>query len=183
MDTLDRIRSAALPWVKGVHGMIKGILIPVAMVFVCLGAIIPNSSVAAETNNVPESFTATIGGFFGTSYGVELRDGSLFYSVTSGSQKSKTVTITPTTQQWQEFRRALDDVKIWQWRTNYPNPGVFDGTQWSLSIQYHARTLKTQGCNNYPGRTGKPNGSPHVTKEFSAYTAAITRLLGGKEFQ
>jgi len=46
--------------------------------------------------------------------------------------KDQAVKVTPTDQQWREFRRALDNVSIWQWRTNYPEPGFCDGTQWSL---------------------------------------------------
>jgi hypothetical protein len=163
--------------------MITEILIPVASAIACLSAVIPDSSVAAEANNFPESFTAYIGGYFGTSYGVELRKGSLFYSVSSESRKSKAVKITPTARQWREFRRALDDANIWQWRADYTDPHICDGTNWSLSIQYHDRTLETHGCNSYPDRAGKPSGSSNGTKEFSAYTAAITRLLGGKAFQ
>jgi len=148
-----------------------------------LVTVITSPSFAAETNAAPQSFRASIGGFLGVCYSVELREGSLYYLAADAPQKAQTLKLTPTSQQWREFRRALDDVGVWQWRTNYPNPGVYDGTQWSLEIRYGDRTLKTQGSNNFPGRAGKPSGSPKETKAFSAYAAAVKRLLGGKEFQ
>src|SRR5437667_1580778 len=106
---------------------------------------------AGQTNAVPEKFTASIGGFLGATYGVELQDGNLLYSAAYAPRKTTSIKITPTAQQWREFRRALDEISIWQWQTNYPNPGgIYDGTQWALEIKYQDRTLRTQGNNNFP---------------------------------
>ncbi len=142
------------------------------------------STFAAGTNTIPQRFRSSIGGFLGATYNVEFRDGLLYYLAAEGLKKNQPVKITPSVQQWREFRRALDDLNIWQWRTNYPNSrGVRDGTQWSVEIEYSDRFLKTQGDNNFPGRGGKPSGSPSYTKAFSGYTTAVRKLLGGKEFQ
>jgi len=150
---------------------------------VIVSAVALCSSLAAETNSIPQSFRTSIGGFLGAAYSVEFRDGILYYSAADGPKKSPPVKITPSAQQWQEFRRALDNLRIWQWHTNYPNPGVYDGTQWSIEIQYSDCSLRAQGDNNFPGRGGKPSGSPKGTKVFSTYTAAVSKLLGGKEFR
>ena len=144
---------------------------------------IATSSCGAETNAVPKSFKASIGGFLGPRYSVELRQGTLSYSAANGSRKTALKEVVPTAEQWREFRRFLDRINVWQWHTNYPNPGVDDGTQWSLDIQYPDRALKTQGDNNFPGREGKANGSPKMTKPFGSYTAAVKKLLDGLEFQ
>ena len=159
------------------------ITIQLLAVIISLRAVALCSSFAAETNAVPQSLRASVGGFLGTSYSVELRDGSLYYSAADGPTKTQPIRITPSAQQWQEFRRALESFGIWQWRTNYPNPGVYDGTQWAVEIRYSDCFLKAQGDNNFPGRGGKPSGSPTVTKAFSAYAAAVRKLLGGKEFR
>ena len=74
---------------RGSRGMNTRILNRVASVIVCLGAVIPTSSFAAETNAVPESFKASIGGFLGTCYSVELREGSLYYSAAYPPQKTR----------------------------------------------------------------------------------------------
>ncbi len=135
---------------------------------------------------MPEKFHAAIGGFLGSSYVVELRDGALHYTErkqTSVGPRMFSSTVTPTLQQWQEFRKSIDQLNIWQWYADYPSQGVQDGTQWSLEIAYADRALKTHGSNNYPDASGKPNGEPHSTKIFGRYLAAIKKLIGGRSFE
>jgi hypothetical protein len=136
-----------------------------------------------EQSQVPTRFTARIGGFLGASYSVELRDGAVLYTSSErGKRNQKQETLTPTVAQWREFRQTLDDLKVWQWRADYPNHGVSDGTQWSLDIAYADRSLTAHGDNNYPDATGKPNGRPESTEAFNRYLAAIKKLNGGKSF-
>ena len=152
--------------------------------FIIMSEVAFCATFAAETNTIPQGFRTSIGGLLGTTYSVEFRSGVLHYSAADGLKTNQVVQVTPSAQQWREFRRALDDLDIWQWRTNYPNSrGVRDGAQWSVEVAYSDRSLKTQGNNNFPGRGGKPSGSPAYTKLFSGYTAAVSKLLGGKEFQ
>ena len=136
---------------------------------------------AAESSPVPIRFKASIGGFTGTSYFVELRDGTL---TCTESRKgiAKTVASTPTPTQWREFRKILDDIKVWEWRAKYPNDkGVFDGTQWSLDIAYADRAVKATGDNNYPDATD--TRIPEPTETFNRYLEAIKKLTGGKTFR
>lgn len=138
---------------------------------------------ADERSPLPARFTARIGGFLGASYGVELRDGALLYtSSESGRRNQKHATLTPTAAQWRDFRQTLDDLKVWQWRADYPRQGTVDGTQWMLDIAYADRSLTAHGDNNYPDAAGKPNGSPDSTEPFNRYLAAIKKLIGGKSF-
>ena len=133
---------------------------------------------------MPERFTAYIGGFLGASYGIELRAGTLSYTSSDrGRQNTKHARITPTAVEWREFRRTLDDLKVWQWRTDYPNQGTADGTQWSLDIAYADHSVKSRGDNNYPQANGKPNGKPEATETFNRYLVAISKLIGGREFR
>ena len=138
---------------------------------------------AEEQSQVPKRFTARIGGFLGPSYSIELHDGALLYtSSESGQRNQKHATLTPTAAQWREFRQTLDDLKVWQWRADYPRQGTVDGTQWSLDIGYADRSLTAHGDNNYPDKDGKPNGKPDSTDAFNRYLAAIKKLIGGKSF-
>jgi hypothetical protein len=138
---------------------------------------------ADEQSQVPKRFTAKIGGFLSASYSVELHDGALRYTSSASGQRNQTQeTLTPTAAQWRDFRKALDDLNVWQWRADYPNPGVTDGTQWSLDIAYADRSRTSHGDNNYPDAAGKPNGSYDSTKTFKRYLAAIKKLLGGRSF-
>jgi hypothetical protein len=137
---------------------------------------------AGEPSAIPKHFIARIGGFLGSSYSVELKDGTITYTSSSRGQTNARHAITPTGAQWREFRQALDELKVWQWRNDYPRGGVVDGTQWMLDIEYHDHLLKTRGDNNYPDADGKPTGKPEFTAAFNRYLAAIKKLLGGKEF-
>ena len=137
---------------------------------------------AVETNTTPKKFSAYIGGFLGTSYTVELQNGVLNYSEAKSPKDIKTNQISPTPEQWLNFRHELDNIKIWSWKTNYPNSKVYDGTQWSIDIEYPDHVLHVRGNNNYPEKSGKPNNKPEPTKVFKDYLAAIQNLLGGKKF-
>jgi hypothetical protein len=139
---------------------------------------------AADLSPIPQRFSVHIGGFLGASYSVERHGGALTYTIfEKGHMNPKQETITPTQAQWREFRETLDDLGIWQWRTEYPTNGVVDGTQWSLDVAYADHALHTHGDNNYPDHTGKPNGKPESTKAFNKYLIAVQKLLGGKSFQ
>jgi hypothetical protein len=139
---------------------------------------------AAEPSPIPKRFSAYIGGFMGASYKLELRDGVLTYTTFgSGYTNPKHTTIKPTEAQWREFRQTLDDLKVWQWRGEYPTDGTVDGTQWSLDVSFADHTLKAHGDNSYPDATGKPNGKPEPTKAFNRYLAAVQKLIGGKTFE
>ena len=143
-------------------------------------------SLAAGPAIMPEKFHAVVGGFLGSTYVVELRDGALHYTErtqTSVGPGTFSSTVIPTAQQWQEFRKSIDQLRIWQWQADYPNKGVADGTQWSLEIAYADHALKTRGDNNYPDATGKPNGEPNSTKTFDSYLAAVKKLIGGRSFE
>ena len=89
----------------------------------------------------------------------------------------------PTETQWVEFRRTLDELKVWRWRTEYPSNGIVDGTQWSLDIAFADRGIKTHGSNSYPDDAGKSNGEPEPTEAFKRYLEAVRKLTGGKSFQ
>jgi hypothetical protein len=152
-----------------------------AIALVCRGPL------AAAPAMVPEKFGAFIGGFLGSTYLVELRDGALHYTekkVRNGRfQVTESATVTPTVQQWEEFRKNIDELNLWQWRADYPSQGIVDGTQWSLEIAYADHVLKTNGSNNYPDASGNPSGNSNVTKTFGRYLAAIKRLIGGRSFE
>jgi hypothetical protein len=150
---------------------------------VALFAVTCHSVSAAESPSIPKRFSAYIGGFTGVSYRVELHGDALRYiRFGRGTTNPKQETITPTPEQWREFRQTLDAMKVWHWRAEYPNHGVCDGTQWSLDIAYHDRILIAHGDNNYPNDTGTPSGVAEPTSAFNRYLAAIQKLLGGRRF-
>ena len=151
-------------------------------------ALFCGASFAAEPPPIPKKFSALIGGFFGPTYVIELRDGTLHYTEhkrSTGPKPTASATITPTPEQWREFRKSLDQLNVWRWRPDYSNNAIADGTQWRLEIQYSDHTLKTEGSNDYPDDTGAPKGKTDIstTKAFDRFVAAVEKLLGGKTFK
>lgn len=137
----------------------------------------------ASKDVVPRTFKAGIGGFLGNSCYVKLQNGVLIYETKSEDQKTSKTEISPPAEQWEEFQRSLDSLNVWCWQDRYPNPGVYDGTQWSLDIEYSDHLLHVTGDNSYPTASGRPNGNPDLTKTFENYLAAVQKLLGGKDFK
>jgi hypothetical protein len=154
----------------------------VAALITGIAALLPMTSKAA-TDLVPEKLKAEIGGFLGTSYSVELHNGVVRHSAAKPGEKADVKEVVPTVRQWRDFRRALDEINVWSWRTNYVDVRVCDGTAWSVEIRYSDRALDSKGSNSYPGRAGKRSARPEATRAFSSYLAAVKKLLGGLEFK
>jgi hypothetical protein len=83
-----------------------------ALVILIFGGALSTSLHGAETNAVPGSLKASIGGFFGTTYRVELRQGTLFCFAATGPQDASPAKATPTVKQWRKFRHSLDSINI-----------------------------------------------------------------------
>ena len=138
---------------------------------------VADGAVSGDSVIRPRLFEASIGGFFGASYRVELEsDGTLLYR-----HNPKTLTSEPGTRtrrvrvgddQWREFRRVMDEVNVWVWRKEYIDPGVVDGTQWSLRLEYADASVFSRGSNAFPEQ-----------QDFERFRAAVEMLLGGREFR
>ncbi len=132
----------------------------------------------------PEAFHFRIGGFFGTTFEVELKGDALEYRtiVQSGKTKPTVVTVRPSPAAWRVFHQRCESIGVWRWKTAYPNGAlVSDGTQWSLRLRHGRRSLETYGDNNFPTLDGSPNSLPIRTPEFKAFLDALGVLLGGVE--
>ena len=124
----------------------------------------------------PTVFSVSIGGYMGNSYSIEKTGNTLLYKYYDyGYELKATETILPSCSQWKSLGRTLDKIGIWEWETEYPNPGICDGTSWSVEIEWGDKKILTHGDNNYPDGNYDSN-------EFQAFIRAIRRLIGGKEF-
>lgn len=146
----------------------------------CLFSAVPGAS---EGTSAPERFRARIGGFMGFTYEIVLKNDYIEYARLAGGQKPLRARIHPTVEQWRAFRAELDAIGVWQWRAEYSDWGVVDGTQWSLDVAYLDRAIKTLGSNDYPGARADPSGGPARSKTFTRYLKAVQRLLDGKSFE
>jgi len=141
------------------------------------------SCLAADPNFVPNHFKASIQTFKRPTYAVELIDGVLIYSEARSSTNAVQSRIAPTIEQWREFRDAVDKINVWQWQSRFDHSDVFDGTRWSLIIEYSDHSLRTRGNNGYPKSDGNLSDELAQTKTFKEYLAAVQKLLGGKAFK
>jgi hypothetical protein len=61
---------------------------------------------------------------------------------------------TPTDAQWRQFRKALDDMDVWSWKSSYEPSDVgevvMDGEGWILAIGYPDRSVSSSGANAGP---------------------------------
>jgi hypothetical protein len=137
--------------------------------------LLASSAVAQEK---PDRLSIRLGGFDGPSYELALSNDVLWYK--SGDyvyqlESKDAEKIVPSDEEWQQFRKTLDNLGVWSWQTNYMNYDVLDGTQWGVTIAYSNRMLATEGSNGYPG---SKNETP--SKAFEEFLGAVERLLGGK---
>jgi hypothetical protein len=136
---------------------------------------------------IPLELTVGIGGFFGTSYGVELVGADIEYTFSTNRDSKKEPRIVReqfqvTARKWAIFRKRLDAINVWCWHADYPNPGVCDGTGWSLSIRYPDKILRSSGDNNYPAEDVRPANDCVGSTPFQRLLAAV-RELTGREFR
>ena len=122
-----------------------------------------------STQYAPDSFEAFIGGYMGESYGIQWKQGKLWYEhFARGYEKQETTKLDISPKDWQRFWATLDRLSVWKWDTRYECPMV-DGTHWSLKIGYEGKSIDASGSNAYP-------------PAFEKFCAAVSRLVGGLPF-
>ena len=73
----------------------------------------------------------------------------------------------PSNKDWDEFWDEVDILGVWNWKKEYNNEDVLDGTQWELRIKRKGRRLRViSGSNSYP----KPQGT------FKNFISALGKL-------
>ncbi|MEM0331135.1 MAG: hypothetical protein QXW84_07155 [Archaeoglobaceae archaeon] len=113
---------------------------------------------------------ASVGGYFGGYYHVtidltNLKTTWLFNE--GGSEETSTRSIRTKTAE--EFIKCLKEINPLNWKGKYIEPGVCDGTQWSIEIITDERTVRKYGSNKFP-------------EEWKQFCKMIKRITG-KEFR
>ena len=91
-----------------------------------------------------------VGGFFGTSYYVKIKDNVLSYRTYSRG----------ITSEWQKQTLSADDIKslenklielgVANWDKQYRDSRIMDGTQWAVHFSSKKIKVKSKGSNKYP---------------------------------
>jgi hypothetical protein len=120
---------------------------------------------------MPSTLDAFIGGAMGDSFHVTWNGSTLTHKhlgqfYTAGP----TTDSRPSPDEWTRFRRALDDIGVWEWEDSYSDLGVMDGTNWSFTARYGDRRVESKGTNAYPPR-------------FVEWLRAVSALSAGATFR
>ena len=125
----------------------------------------------------------SIGGFFGGYERIIWQDNKLhhqffeqtFYEDEEVKPDKVLNVALPSTNDWEEFWKAIDALKVWGWKKEYYNEDIKDGTQWNLRIKKKGkRGRKIFGSNAYP----EPKGT------FNSFIKALNKLSNSKiEFE
>jgi len=149
--------------------MKQNILNSIAILVISFFFLSCNSVKKIEAHNISADFY--IGGFLGTSYIVQIKNQQLSYFTRRRGIKSKEQKQTLSLNDLKQLEKKLIELKVNQWRKEYRNPHIMDGTQWA--IQYTSNTLQinSHGSNLFPNNFKK-------LKKYISQT-----LLKGKVFQ
>ena len=124
---------------------------------------------------LPDALSAMVGGGRGPSYHVLWEDGALRYRGGDGWGQLDSVpweVVVPTDSAWRTFWDRVDGIGIWNWHEHYENPGIVDGTSWSITLERGARSVSSSGDNSYP------TGEPGEDEPFHGLLDAVADLTG-----
>lgn len=98
---------------------------------------------------------AVVGGFFGPSYEVDLDFFKMQIKWTGGEPgDQEIVTKAINEHQCKTTIEHLKMLNLLNWKSNYSDPNIRDGTQWSIDIEVSKTVFHKYGSNRYPKEWG-----------------------------
>ena len=121
---------------------------------------------------LPQIFFISIGGYTGSSYQVELKNGKLIYTLFGyGYEKEGEKIFEPTSEQWEKCLKVADEIHIWKWKKRYDDPNMTDGTSWRVNIKINEKEIDSSGSNAFPDGDG-----------FGIFISAVKQLINNEFF-
>lgn len=137
-----------------------------------------------EVQTAPSKFKVSIGGYTGSSYRLELLDGTLIYKECGYAYEPvRTIEVNVTPKKWGNYWLACDKVGLWNWQPSYTDTGaeLCDGTGWEVEIIVEDREITTFGSNAFPGGDEFPEDCDYPPP-FKKFLNAVRMLAGGLPF-
>ncbi|MFL2662008.1 MAG: hypothetical protein ACJ0G0_00735 [Alphaproteobacteria bacterium] len=53
---------------------------------------------------------------------------------------------------WDKFFLFLDKINIWEWKKEYVDHNILDGTQWEINFSNSLKKIKSYGSNKFPNK-------------------------------
>lgn len=138
---------------------------------------------------IPTKLVMDIGGIMRPLYSVEFKENLVTYKWTDTSQPQtkdiKTLSIRPGKKAWARFIKEINAAKLYRWSKLYMNqPGVMDGTHWTVDMKIDGRKFHSEGYNSYPadGDEAKPANSERSSPPYNRLCEAVSHLTG-QEFR
>ena len=103
-----------------------------------------------------------------------------------GDYQETLVTHNPSAEEWKEFSKSLEQLKVWDWKQRYDSH-ILDGTQWSLLVRT-TRYLMAQSpfatSDDKPVPYSEINcwGSNSFPPDFSKLITSINKLINQDYF-
>jgi hypothetical protein len=104
-----------------------------------------------EAYNKIKAVKASVGGYFGgrCSVDIDLKELKSTWNFSEGGiEETLRGSIHPSTAEY--FIEQMKAINLLDWKARYMEPGVCDGTQWSVEIETEYRTFKKYGSNKFP---------------------------------
>ena len=123
-----------------------------------------------------------VGGWHCVTKTLSLTKGKLIYEVMDFRKGQHAEIVTPSDEQWKDFRSALDRIVVWNWLKDYSTPVVIDGSYWEIKIIYADKKIISSGFGNYPTADGSSSGPKEYTRTYMQLIKAVRALIGKPRF-
>ena len=127
----------------------------------------------------PETFEVCVGGSRRESFSIRWERDRLLYARFGHdyTKEGEDVVLKPSPRTWEAFWHAVEEVGLWEWKSEYDKPEV-GGVSWSVRIAHSGNHVNSVGGNTYP-----PDGdSPKPSAVFRKFCASVRKLIGGRPF-
>ena len=112
------------------------------------------------------------GGFRGPSIQIEYKKNNFEISFMNQGSIITHFIKSPSKIKWDNFFLFLDNIKIWEWKKEYVDPNILDGTQWEIEVSNSSKKIKSCGSNKFPNK-----------KNFKGLMNEIETLFNLKELK
>lgn len=100
---------------------------------------------------------ASVGGYFGGYYQVEVDLENHFVSWTHGGrgESANMALRNIRLATGKKFVEQMQNLDLLNWKAEYVDPGIMDGTQWHVEMEMDGYTITKHGSNDYPDQWGE----------------------------
>ena len=92
------------------------------------------------------------GGFTGPSLEILYKKSNFEVSIRTQNKILTYYVKSPEKNKWDKFFLFLDKINIWEWKKEYIDHNILDGTQWEINFSNSLKKIKSYGSNKFPNK-------------------------------